>query len=134
MRRWSFNMASSGCTAPNPPPALHRLLWGPANSLASWALDAASLVIESLAPSSARAGYRHDVDVDDAGGVTVHELVELESGLPICVIYERSDGARIASFCQPWPAILLRFVEAILGHDLLGSDDLPPPPAGELVF
>ena len=127
-------MPSPGFAAINPPPALHRLLWAPANSLASWALDAASLVIESLPPSSARAGYRHDVEVDDAGGINVHELVELESGLPVCVIYERSDGARIASFCQPWPVILLRFVEAILGRDLLGSDDPPTPPAGDLAF
>lgn len=124
---------AAGLVTTNPQTALHRLLWAPTNSLASWALAAASVVIKSLPPSAARAGYRHDVH-EDGCGINVHELVELESGLPVCVIYERSDGARIASFCQPWPVILLRFVEAILGRDLLDSDEPALQLNGDLAF
>jgi hypothetical protein len=52
-----------------------------------------------------------------------HELVELEASLPVCLVYERRDGSRIAGFCQPWPSILLRFVQAILDRDLLAADE-----------
>ena len=118
-------MASHSRTSPDPQTALHRLLWAPQNSLTTWASDAACVVIDQLPVGIERAGYRHDVSVDAAGVVT-HELVDLESSLPVCLLYERRDGSRIAGFCQPWPAILLRFVEAILDRDLLATDDPSP--------
>ena len=118
-------MASHSRTSPDPQTPLHRLLWAPQNSLTTWASDAACVVIDQLPVGIERAGYRHDVSVDAAGVVT-HELVDLESSLPVCLMYERRDGSRIAGFCQPWPAILLRFVEAILDRDLLATDDPSP--------
>ena len=80
--------------------ALHRLLWAPQNSLASWASNAASAVLQQLPTHCERSEYRDDVSTDRAGVVT-HELVELDSSLPVCLIYERADGSRIAGFCQP---------------------------------
>lgn len=118
-------MASHSRTWPDPQTSLHRLLWAPQNSLSTWAGDAACIVIDQLPVGIERAGYRHDVSVDAAGVVT-HELVDLESSLPVYLMYERRDGSRIAGFCQPWPAILLRFVEAILDRDLLATDDPSP--------
>ena len=102
--------------------ALHRLLWAPQNSLASWASNAATAVLEQLPAHCERSGYRHDVSTDRAGIVT-HELVELDSSLPVCLVYERADGSRIAAFCQPWPVILARFINAIIdGELLIGAD------------
>ena len=97
---------------------LHRLLWAPQNSLASWATSAATAVLEQLPVHCERSGYRHDVSTDGAGIVT-HELVELDSSLPVCLLYERADGSRIAGFCQPWPAVLARFINAVIDGELL---------------
>ena len=102
--------------------ALHRLLWAPQNSLASWASNATTAVLEQLPAHCERSGYRHDVSTDRAGVVT-HELVDLESSLPVCLLYERADGSRIAGFCQPWPAVLARFINAVIDGDvLIGAD------------
>ena len=102
--------------------ALHRLLWAPQNSLASWASNAATAVLEQLPVDCERSGYRHDVSTDRAGVVT-HELVDLESSLPVCLVYERVDGSWIAGVCQPWPAVLARFINAVIDGDLLiGAD------------
>ena len=119
-------MSSQTGTASDAQTALYRLLWAPQNSLGAWATEAGSAVIDHLPVGMERAGYRHDRTVDDSGLVT-HELVDLESSLPVCLVYERRDGSRIAGFCQPWPAILLRFVEAVLDRDLLAADDQPSP-------
>jgi hypothetical protein len=107
------------------------LLWAPSDSLASWATVAATAVIDSLPPGAERAGYRHDLS-RDAAGVLIHELVDLESGLPVCLVYERADGDRIPGFCQPWPTELLRFVTAILERDLVSPDHPEPAPVVEL--
>jgi hypothetical protein len=105
---------------------LHVLLWGPTNSLAAWATAAGTAVIDSLAPGAERACYRHDL-IRDADGVVLHQLAELDSGPPLFLAYERSDGARIPAFCRPWPAFLSRFVTAILHRDLLA----PTAPTGD---
>jgi hypothetical protein len=83
-------MASHIRTSPDPQTALHQLLWAPQNSLATWADDAACIVIDQLPVGIERAGYRHDVSVD-AAGVVAHELVDLESSLPVCLMYERRE-------------------------------------------
>jgi hypothetical protein len=97
---------------------LHRLFWARQNSLASWATSAAAAVLEQLPVHSERSGYRHDTSTDRAGIVT-HELVELDSSLPVCLVFERVDGSQIAGFCQPWPAVLARFINAVIDGNLL---------------
>lgn len=121
-------MTSSASLPPDPQTAFHRLLWAPENSLATWATEAACAVLDLLPVGIERGGYRHDIERDDAG-VTTHELVELESSLAVCLIYEHRDGSRVVGFCQPWPAILLRFITAVLDGDLLGADVLSASPA-----
>ena len=71
--------------------AFHRLLWDTHDSLVSWACGAATAVLEHLPPGRERSGYHHDVSYHPDGGVT-HELVELDSGLPVCFVYEGADG------------------------------------------
>lgn len=102
--------------------ALQRLLWAPQNSLASWASSAGAAVLDQLPAYCERSGYRHDVSTDSAGVVT-HELIDLESSLPVCLVYERPDGSRIAGSCRPWSAILVRFVTAVIDGDLLIAGD-----------
>jgi hypothetical protein len=102
--------------------ALHRLLWDTRDSLASWACGAATAVLKQLPPNYERSGYRHDVS-HHPDGVVAHELVELDSSLPVCLVYEWADGSRLAAFCQPWPAILARFINAIIDGDLLVGAD-----------
>ena len=113
-------MTSPASAPDDPHAALNRLLWAPQNSLATWARDAACAVIDQLPVGVERAGYRHEASADDAGIVT-HELVELESSLPFCVVDEHPDGSRVLGVCQPWPSMLLRFVAAILDGDLAGE-------------
>ena len=102
--------------------AFHRLLWDTHDSLVSWACGAATAVLDHLPPGRERSGYHHAVSYHPDGGIT-HELVELDSGLPVCLVYEGFDGSRLAGFCQPWPAILARFVNAIVDGDLLVGAD-----------
>jgi hypothetical protein len=100
--------------------ALQRLLWDSHDSLARWACSAATAVLDALPPNCERSGYRHDVTCGRDGFVA-HELVDLDSRLAVCLVYEWADGTRLAGFCQPWPAILARFINAILVGDLLIS-------------
>ena len=108
---------------------LHRLLWASQNSLASWASNAATAVLEQLPAHCERSGYRHDVS-NDRPGIVTHELVERDSSLPVCLVYERVDGSWIAGVCQPWPAVLARFINAVIDGDLLiGADATGSEPA-----
>jgi hypothetical protein len=108
---------------------LHRLLWARQDSLASWACSAATAVLEQLPPNCERSGYRHDVS-SRRKGVVAHKLVDLDSSLPVCLVYEWADGTRVVGFCQPWPALLARFIKAIIDGDLLiGADATGNAPA-----
>ena len=109
---------SSPTTLSSAERAFHRLLWDRHDSLMSWACRAATAVLEHLPPNCERSGYRHDTH-QQPDGVVLHELVELDSRLPICFFYESTDGSNLAGFCQPWQEVLARFITAIVDGDLL---------------
>ncbi len=92
--------------------------WKHTTDLAAWACAAARSAVDGLDIGSARAGYRHVVNTT-LDGVVTHELVEIASGLTVYVCYRRPSGESISGFCQPWPPVLLRFVEAVLLRGLL---------------
>ncbi len=101
---------------------LHSLVWAPKKSLSAWASNAARVAIDQLAVGEERAGLRHEVRID-AGGIVIHELVDLEPDVPICLVYEHPDGSRVAAFCLPWPQNLVRFVSAVVEGGLLVPDN-----------
>jgi hypothetical protein len=101
---------------------LHKLLRAPSLSLAAWACAVARAVFEKVPVGAERAGYRH-VASADLNGVVTHELLEVETDLVVCIVYRRPEGDTTSGFCQPWPDVLSRFVEAVLYGDLLGTAD-----------
>jgi hypothetical protein len=103
--------------------AFHRLLWDTHDSLVSWASDAVTAVLEHLPPNCERSGYRHDT-CQRPDGVVLHQLVELDSGLPVCFFYESGDGYSFGGFGQPWAEVLARFINAIVEGDLLVGPDV----------
>jgi hypothetical protein len=103
-----------------PASILHKLAWAHTKSLAAWACAAACAVLERLPAGADRSGYRH-VSAESQGTRT-HELLELQSGLVVNIIYQWDNGATIAGFCQPWPDVLARFADAFLHRDLLGAE------------
>jgi len=97
---------------------MHDRFWEHTSNLAAWACAAARAAVDGLDIGAERAGYRHAVNTT-VDGVVTHELVEIFSGLTVYVCHRRPSGESISGFCQPWPPVLLRFVEAFLLRGLL---------------
>jgi hypothetical protein len=94
-------------------------------ALANWACTAARELMDSLPIGEVRGGYRR-ASATDREGFTTDELVDVASGVPICIVYRRANGVTVAGFCQPWPPVLRRFVEAVLFEDVLGASGDSP--------